>query len=94
MKYVCKLLLYPHCRQDFWARVVCKCVFIVSMWMVIWGVNLTAHHVMEQCKIKFLSKDHRRGKEAMSRIKDGIEGEPSRLSGSLTALYGLLLSPF
>lgn len=74
---VYKLFLYAHCRQDFWARVICKRVFTVSMWTVIWGVNLTAHNAMGQCKIKIPSKDHRRGKEAMTRIKDGIEGEPS-----------------
>lgn len=51
-------------------------------------VNFTAHDAVEQCKTKLPKKDHRKGKEAMTRMKEGIEDEPSRLSqAGLVCLY-------
>lgn len=40
-------------------------------------VHFTAHGAMEHCKIKIPRKDHRKGMEAIARMKGGTEDEPS-----------------
>lgn len=56
----------------------------MSVWTVTWNVNFTTHGCHETVQIKLPRKDHRKGKEAITRTKEGIKDEPSRLRQART----------